>query len=81
MRKQDAQNLAIWLSERTEPVGGHWHSAAELYADYVSWANALSLYVVAVRSFSTSLQTLPNLTKRLHSRTRRSGFVGGRLKA
>lgn len=81
MRKQDAQNVATWLSERTEPLVGHWLSASDLYADYVSWAKDLRFYVVALRSFSTALQALPNLTKRLHSRTRRSGFVGVRLKA
>lgn len=81
MSKRDDETIAAWLAERTEPAPELRLDTMELYSDYACWAKAIRAYVVSLKYFATALQNLPNLEKRWHSRTRRSGFSGVRLKA
>jgi putative DNA primase/helicase len=77
--------IGRWLDERCEaPKEGedaseYWGELRHFYHDFAEWAKRVGEFVISERIFSQKLELMPNITKALHPRTRRSGFAGLRL--
>jgi putative DNA primase/helicase len=67
--------LSAWIDERCDVTKSHEAQTRDLYNDYKAWAKAANEYVLSENRFSEALANL-GYNRRLHSRTRRSSFVG-----
>ncbi len=58
----------------------YWIETAAFYSCYVSWARRVGEYVISLKDFSERLVSM-GFERKLHSKTRRSGFCGLRLRS